>query len=149
LHLIYAKIAVEGKSENETNEACSVEVCGVDEREFEEMMRERMRALGSAGGKKRAETLSEDQRKKIACKAGKASAKARRRNLTPEQRFEMARKAGLAGAAARWGDHKPAGKTVPVLDPEAARARRREIARAAAKARRAKAGETTSGRGNT
>ena len=89
----------------------------MDEREFEEMMRERMRALGSAGGKKRAETLSEDQRKKIACKAGKASAKARRRNLTPEQRFEMARKAGLAGAAARWGDHKPAGKTVPVLDP--------------------------------
>jgi hypothetical protein len=51
-------------------------------------------ALGSLGGKKRAERLSKEERSQIARKASRAAQK----KITPEQR----RRWGLAGARARW-----------------------------------------------
>ncbi len=72
-------------------------------------------ALGRLGGKRRAQVLSEQQRRQIGIKAGlarvagasakdfaiagKKGGKARARSLTKNQRQEIARKA----AAARWG----------------------------------------------
>jgi general stress protein YciG len=72
-------------------------------------------ALGRKGGKRRAEVLSQEERREIARKAGlarvagsstaelaapgKKGGKARARALTKERRQEIARKA----AAARWG----------------------------------------------
>jgi len=51
-------------------------------------------ALGQLGGKKRAESLTKEERSRIARKASRA-AKAK---ITPEQRREW----GRAGAKARW-----------------------------------------------
>jgi hypothetical protein len=51
-------------------------------------------ALGKLGGKKRAESLTKEERSQIARKASRAAQK----KITPEQR----RKWGLAGAKARW-----------------------------------------------
>jgi hypothetical protein len=51
-------------------------------------------ALGSLGGKRRAERLSKEERSFIARKASRAAQK----KVTPEQR----RRWGLAGARARW-----------------------------------------------
>jgi general stress protein YciG len=75
-------------------------------------------ALGRLGGKRRAEVLTEEERKEIARNAGlarvagasedelaapgKKGGKARALALTKEQRQEIARKA----AAARWGKRK-------------------------------------------
>ena len=79
-------------------------------------------ALGKRGGQRRAEVLSEDQRREIARKAGETSmenrspaerqefarlggqagGKRRAQNLSPKRRAEIARKA----AAARWGKKK-------------------------------------------
>ena len=42
-------------------------------------LREHMRKLGRKGGKRRMETMTAEQRQKIARKAGKASGKARKR----------------------------------------------------------------------
>lgn len=44
----------------------------------EDIIREHMRKLGAKGGKRRLETLTPEQRSKIARKAGKASGKARK-----------------------------------------------------------------------
>jgi hypothetical protein len=51
-------------------------------------------ALGSLGGKRRAQRLSKNERAAIARKASRAAKK----KITPEQR----RRWGLAGAKARW-----------------------------------------------
>lgn len=45
----------------------------------EEIIREHMRKLGRKGGKRRMETMTAEQRQKIARTAGKASGKARKR----------------------------------------------------------------------
>ncbi len=66
-------------------------------------------ALGRLGGKKRAETLTPEEKAVIGKKGGKLGGPARARNLTPEERSEIARKAGKAGAAARWAK-KPSDK---------------------------------------
>jgi hypothetical protein len=51
-------------------------------------------ALGSLGGKQRAQRLTKEERSRIARKASRAAQK----KITPEQR----RRWGLAGARARW-----------------------------------------------
>jgi hypothetical protein len=51
-------------------------------------------ALGSLGGKRRAQRLTKEERSLIARKASRAAQK----KVTPEQR----RRWGLAGARARW-----------------------------------------------
>jgi len=51
-------------------------------------------ALGSLGGKRRAQRLTREERSAIASKASRAAQK----QVTPEQR----RRWGLAGAKARW-----------------------------------------------
>jgi hypothetical protein len=55
-------------------------------------------ALGSLGGKKRAESLSKESRSEIARKASRAAKK----KITSEQR----RKWGRAGAKARWKSNR-------------------------------------------
>ncbi len=60
-------------------------------------------ALGRRGGKRRAETLTSEEKVEIAKKGGKLGGPARAMSLSPERRSEIARKAGKAGAAARWG----------------------------------------------
>ena len=51
-------------------------------------------ALGSLGGKRRAQLLTKEERSRIARKASRVAQK----QVTPEQR----RRWGLAGAKARW-----------------------------------------------
>jgi hypothetical protein len=55
-------------------------------------------ALGSLGGKKRAEVLSAEERKSIGQEGGKKGGPARAFKLSKERRSEIAKKA----AAARW-----------------------------------------------
>ena len=63
-------------------------------------------ALGKLGGRKggpaRAKSLTADERRRSATKAGKASGAARMTSLTPEQHKKIAKTA----AAARWGKKK-------------------------------------------
>jgi hypothetical protein len=59
-------------------------------------------ALGSLGGKARAEALSEDELSRIGRKAGKKGGKARANSLTKEERKRIAKTA----AAARWAKKK-------------------------------------------
>ena len=55
-------------------------------------------ALGSLGGKARAENLTKDELAGISQKAGKVGGKARAAKLSPKKRKEIAK----AAAAARW-----------------------------------------------
>jgi hypothetical protein len=106
------------------------------------MSRKEKLSPGAALVKLRWDKATEEERKA----EGARLTEARRRKLTPEQRKEIARKAGLASAAARWGfkeeEHKAAVENLgrSEIDPELVKARRREIASAAAKARWAKVG---------
>jgi len=52
----------------------------------------------SKGGKARAASLTPEQRKRSASKAGKVGGKARMKQMTAEQRSEIARLGGLARA---------------------------------------------------
>jgi hypothetical protein len=89
---------------------------------------------GAALVKLRWDKATEEDRKAQSARLAKARAQ-----LTAEEHSDIARKAGIASAAARWGKRKAkAEKTELVLDPEAAKVRRHEIASAAAKARWAK-----------
>jgi hypothetical protein len=89
---------------------------------------------GAALVKLRWDKATEEDRKAQSARLAKARAQ-----LTPEERSDIARKAGIASAAVRWGKRKAkAKKTAPVLDPDAAKVRRREIASAAATRRWAK-----------
>ena len=60
-------------------------------------------ALGSLGGKKRAEVLSPEERRRIGQAGGKKGGAARATKLTQERRSEIAKKA----AAARWAKKQP------------------------------------------
>ena len=78
-------------------------------------------ALGSLGGKARAEKLSAVQRSEIAREAGRAGGRGRKAKLSPERQSEIAAIAGRVGGKAR----------AEKLSPH----RRRQIARKAAAAR--------------
>jgi hypothetical protein len=104
------------------------------------MSRRRKVSPGAALVRMRWDKATEEERKA----EGVRLTEARRQKLTPEQRKEIARKAGIASAAARWGFHEEQRKAAiekagPNMDPELVKARRREIASTAAKARWAKA----------
>ena len=105
------------------------------------MSRKEKLAPGAALVKVRWDKATEEERKA----EGVRLTEARRQKLTPEQRKEIARKAGIASAAARWGfkqDEREASAEKPTgMEGESAKARRREIASLAAKARWAKAHE--------
>ncbi len=106
------------------------------------MSRKQKLSPGAALVRMRWDKATEEERKA----EGARLTEARRRKLTPEQRKEIARKAGLASAAARWGFKEEEQKAVVEKarqsdqDPELVKARRREIASAAAKAQWAKVG---------